>query len=72
MFRKDFKLEMLTQAGKGERKEAGANRPIFHLCGANPHPSLKMGRESLNESEPACQITPAPTKILFTSLWDAA
>ena len=26
-----------AQPGKGERKEAGANRPVFHLCGANPH-----------------------------------
>ena len=33
---------------------------------------LKIGRESLNESEPACQVTPVPTKFLFTSLWDAA
>ena len=27
-----------AQPGKGERKEAGANRPVFHLCGTNPHP----------------------------------
>lgn len=33
---------------------------------------LKIGRESLNESEPVCQVTPVPTKTLFTSLWDAA
>ncbi|HIU67676.1 MAG TPA: DUF4368 domain-containing protein, partial [Candidatus Caccomorpha excrementavium] len=33
---------------------------------------LKIGRESLNESEPALPDTPVPTKILFTSLWDAA
>ena len=34
---------------------------------------LKIGREILDESEPACcQFTPVPTKILFTSLWDAA
>ena len=33
---------------------------------------LKIGRESLNESEPAWPDTPVPTKILFTSLWDAA
>ena len=26
-----------TQLGKGEWKKAGANRPAFHLCGANPH-----------------------------------
>ncbi len=42
---------VVAQPGKGERKEAGANRPAFHLWG-NPHP-LKIGRESLNESEPA-------------------
>ena len=37
---------------RGEWKEAGANRPVFHLCGANPH-SFEDWKESLNESEPA-------------------
>ena len=23
---------------KGERKKAGANRSVCHLCGADPHP----------------------------------
>ena len=32
----------------------------------------KIERDSLNESEPACQVTPVPTAISFTSLWDAA
>ena len=27
-----------TQPGKGERKEAGTDRFILYLCGANPHP----------------------------------
>lgn len=33
---------------------------------------LKIGRESLNESEPARSDMPVPIKTLFTSLWDAA
>ena len=30
--------EIETQPGKREWEKAGANRPVLHLCGANPHP----------------------------------